>query len=321
MPRARRGRSTQNATNTNTNTARRSLIHKGEEGLQRAERVRAEQAAKREKNSQSGGLVLRFFVKPGQSKEIIIVDDKPTTFMYEHNLKIDGKWGHTVPCINEWETCPACEHVSPSYYGMYLTIIDLTEFTDRKGVTHEFSRKLMVVKPSQQKKFIRDYERHGTLRGALYECNRDTNKDAAIGNDIEFIETVPEEEMMEGYVTEWSDKDGNKHTQNIGERPFNYEEILGPAPTADELAALVGAPPVSGSAQSNRQELDEGNDDDGWDGEESSTPWTDDDKGPEPEPRTRRGRRGRAGAKTEESGTEPTTRRRGGARVRRGSGS
>ena len=77
------------------------------------------------------------------------------------------------------------------------------------------------------------YEREGTLRGMLLQVTRDSDKDAAIGNDIEFIEFVEDDELAE-YVTSYKDQNGKEH-EVIGDEPF---AIL----LADDL--LDANPPV-----------------------------------------------------------------------------
>lgn len=257
----------------NSGGGHRPVFHRGSEGRERSTAVREEQKARRDMAGRQGRKPLRFFVPVGDTKEIIIVDHEPEFFMYEHNLKLHGKWGNTYPCINEWEVCPACEEVGPSYYGLFLTVIDLTEFDSKDGTHHEFSRKIMVVKPSQHKKFIRDFDRRGTLRGSLYEVSRDGPKDPAIGSDIQFIETVSDDELNNDYVSSWTDREGKEHTENFGEEPLNYEEIMGDAPTADELRAMVGGSPPIGSRGQERKDLGGGTD--GWDKDNDSAPWDD----------------------------------------------
>lgn len=260
-------------------TNSKSYFHRGSEGRSKSVEVREEQKRRQDVNSKKGRLPFRFWVPVGETREIIIVDERPDFFAYEHNIKLNGKWGNTFLCIDEWDSCPICSEVGPSYYGMFLTIIDLTPFKDRNGVEHEFSRKLMVVKPSQHKKFLRDAERRGSLRGAIYECSRDGPKDPAVGNDIQFLEDIPEEELLENYISEWTDKEGKVHTENIGEAPINYEEMFGEPPTNEELRAIVGGTAPSGSKHEHDQEFkdDKGKKDD-WDDDDDDTPWDDDEK-------------------------------------------
>lgn len=277
-------------------SGKKRMFHRGEEGMRKVEEELERQKQRREAAAKGGGKVFRFFVPVGETKEIIILDDAPDFYMYEHTLKNPQtkRWDLHVPCIKEWDNCPVCEEVGESYYAMFLTVLDLTPYTDKDGNRHEYSRKLMVVKPSQQKKFIRRFRKDGTLRGALFECSRDGQKDAAIGNDIEFVEFVDEEELDNDYIRVWTDKDGKEHEDNLAE-PFDYEEMF-EEPTAEELRAIVGGEPPPGSSAHTRKALEEDDDADGWDDDsDDDVPWEDEEEEEKPRRSGRSSRSGRSG--------------------------
>jgi hypothetical protein len=229
-------------------------FHRGSEGRHRTDIELARQKERAEQRKKQGNMPFRFYVPIGETRQIIICDDAPDFFMYEHNLPgPDKKYRTFTGCIKEDANCPVCEASDKeSYYAMFLTVIDLTPFETRAGEEVEFSRKLLVVKPGQQKKFLRFYEKNKTLRGALFEMTRDGEKDASIGNDIEFVEFVPEEEM-ETYTRSWKDKDGKKHHENCSE-VYDYEALF-EEPTEESLRAIVGGRPSPGSKEADDREL------------------------------------------------------------------
>jgi hypothetical protein len=247
-----------------------SRFFRGEDGMRHAEKVKEQQDKQR---AESGNRVFRFFVPAGESKEIVILDEKPDFFMWEHNYKENGKWGNFASCCKEWETCPACDKYpdNHSYFGMYLTVIDLSEYTDKQGNEVEFSRKLLLVKPSQQKKITRLYERHKTLRGMHLEMTRDGEKDSAIGNDIEFLDFLSEDDLAE-YVREWTDREGKTHEEDCSV-PYEYETMFS-EPTPENIAKQIGEEyePSPGSAKANRKALDEEEDEDLEDEDEDEAP-------------------------------------------------
>lgn len=228
--------------------AKTSSFFRGEEGMRKTDEELALAKQRQEERRSATNAPFRFYVTAGESKQAIICDEKPDFFMYEHGLRdSEGRWGRLFcGCIKSHDICPVCESVKESYYGMYLTVIDLTPFTTRDGETVEFSRKLLVIKPAQQKKFLRMYQKEGTLRGALIEFTRDGEKDASIGNDFEIVEFVPEEEMQT-YVRTWTDQQNKEHTEYCDE-PYVYEEIF-EEPTVSKLRALVGGGPTPGSRE------------------------------------------------------------------------
>jgi hypothetical protein len=209
------------------------------------EQERAE--VQRELNKNKVYEPFRFFLQVGETREIVIVDDAPDWFRTEHQMKDKrtGRWSLYVPCIEEHTNCPACEvSERPAYFALYLTIIDLTPYTNRDGDEMEWSKKLLVVKPAQQKKIVRHFEKHGTLRGLRLEMTRDGEMDANIGNDIQVIGFMEEDELLE-FERTYKDKEGKTHTE-AGHEPYDYDAIY-PAMTEAQIRALVGGSPAVGS--------------------------------------------------------------------------
>lgn len=236
-------------------SARPSAFIRGEQGRSRTDTELQRQKDKADRRRAQANKPFRFYVPVGETRQFIVCDDKPDFFLYEHALKdSEGRWGREFcGCIKEFANCPVCRSAErESYYAMALTIVDLTPYETRDGDTVEFSRKLLIVKPQQQKKFLRFHQKEGTLRGALFETTRDGDKDATIGNDIEFLEFVSEKEMAT-YVRTWKDREGKKHTEVCSD-PYVYEEVFD-EPTEESLLAIAGGEPVPGSRAANDREL------------------------------------------------------------------
>lgn len=237
----------------------RGIYRNSADGFRKSAEVQEE--AKRRRDAAASGVhePMRFWLPPGESTQCIIVDDEPSFFRLEHNMKDPrtGKWTKYSGCVSEFDHCPICEHLGKdAYYALYLTVIDLTEYTNSKGEKVDASRKLLVVKSVQHKKIQRLLERAErdgrTMRGMLLEFTRDGDKDSAIGNEIEFIEYVEEDEMRE-YVREYTDRDKKKHVDKMYE-VFDYDAIF-PEADPDELRRMVGADPVPGSRAHRAREL------------------------------------------------------------------
>lgn len=284
---------------------------RGEAGRRRAEQELEKQKAAAEARKSGMNMPYRFRMSAGDTRQIVVVDDAPDFFAFEHNLKNPktGFWDIYTGCIAEYDNCPVCESSGKeAYYAMYLTVIDLTPYTDKNGNEVEFNRKLMVVKPAQQKKFTRFFEKNGTLRGAIFDMTRDGDKDSAIGNDIEFVEFMPEDELA-GYVREWTDKEKKRHTEDCSV-PYDYEKLF-PEPTMASLRALVGGRPAPGSREQEERELGGGSrrtagrrgaapaaQEDGWDDaeEQGKAPWHGEEGEEEEAPATTSRRPARGGA-------------------------
>lgn len=232
----------------------RSSGYRGAEGMARMREEEKRQEAQREARAMNADMPFRFFCPVGETREIIIVDEKPDFFRYEHNLKDrrSGKWNVFTACINESENCPVCKNAErEAYFAMYLTVIDLTPYTNKDNEEVPWSKKLLVVKPAQQKKLTRMYERLGSLRGVLLSMTRDSDKDANIGNDIEHVETLSEDDLL-AYESEYTDKKDKVHVV-LGHEVFDYDALF-PLPTAQQLRAVVGGQPEPGSREDNDRE-------------------------------------------------------------------
>lgn len=223
---------------------------RGEEGRRRAEEELVKAKAKAELRKEQGNLPFRYRISPGESGSFVILDDEPNFYRFEHNLQnpATGFFDLFIGCCAEWDNCPACNK-SDAYYGLFMTVIDLVPYTNKQGVTTEFARKLLVVKPAQQKKFIRAYQRalkeFGTLRGVVFETTRDGKMDSAIGNDIEMTDEFIPEEDLQTYVRTWKDRENKKHTENCSE-VFDYETLF-PEPTVESIGAALGEGPQPGT--------------------------------------------------------------------------
>jgi len=205
--------------------------------------------ARKEAQAQNLNMPFRFFCPEGETKQIAIVDEIPDFFRHEHCMKNSrtNRWDVFSECINENANCPVCKVTDrPSYFGMFLTCLDLTPYETRDGVSVPWSKKLLVVKTSQQKKFTRFHEKHGTLRGMILDMTRDGEKDSGIGNDIEFVDFMEEDELLT-YETEYVDQNKKKHPI-IGHEVFDYGALF-PRPTEQQLRAIVGGKAEPGSRE------------------------------------------------------------------------
>lgn len=256
---------------------------RGAAGRARVDEEIASAKAKEEARKARGHEPMRFWMPEGSTREVIVVDDEPWFFRYEHAMKNPktGRFDLIMGCTRDFDNCPVCAALDgkEGSFNMYLTVIDTTEFTtsDKKKVP--FSRKLFVVKSANQKKFLRRFEKDGTLRGAVFELSRDGSKSPAIGNDIEFVEYIDEDALLE-YERTYKDRDGKTHKE-ICHEPFDYEALM-PEPDSDSLAEYYnsffggasGASP--GSRRSNSDEPTprrrRGHDDEDEDEEEAPKP-------------------------------------------------
>lgn len=213
----------------------------------------------------------RFWVKPGETKDLVFVDDEPVC-IHEHNPKIDGKFQNAFTCvqgIHEDVVCCQKLGLQSRYYIGYLTIVDCSEWSDAKGNKHQFELKLIGAKLRTLKKFRRKKDDKGSLIGCMYRAAREDDKSSSCGDEFEFQRKVDMDKLFAAaaykgkkLVDMWdaAESDGEKmvalqRTFQVkpdanGKLPrvvplFNYLEVLKPKSPA-ELRILLGAAEVGG---------------------------------------------------------------------------
>lgn len=251
----------------------RSDVYSGSSAREESDRV-VEDAKRRQQ--EAGKNPFRFYMNQGEEKSFIILDDEPTFLRWEHEeWDARNKRMNHYGCISATDNCPACDSLEyRSYFAMYLTVIDLTEFTTKKGDHVEFSKKLLVVKQNQHKLFWRKFDSKGSLRGMQFDAFRDKKTDARIGGTIELVDTLNEDELQD-YVREYEDRDGKPQTEDV--EPYDYLDLF-PETTLESLEQVFGSAPAAGSAREVTKELEDSYED------EEATPSSDQGRA------TRRGR-------------------------------
>lgn len=213
------------------------------------ELVRQREAAER----RASGLYMpfRFWVGVGEQREVVILDSQLGPCFYEHQMQNPrtGRWDVHEACPKEWEPCPLCDHQKDSYYVMMLTVMDLSPYTNKQGQTIPHSRKLMAVKAQQQPFFMRQFDRHQTLRGLHLLMSRDTQQTAQIGNP-EFIQLHSEEDIIESFGHDQIVAQDGKvlKERNTDCFPFPYDRLF-QKPTAEDLRRRYGGAAPAGSRQ------------------------------------------------------------------------
>lgn len=223
--------------------------YRGAAGLQKMDDEQARNEAEHEARKAQGHVPFRFWTPVSETRQIVIIDEAPDFFRYEHALKDrkSGRYDNFLPCINEDANCPVCGvSEKPATFIMYLTVLDLTPYENRDGVLVPWSKKLLAIKPMQQKKIARLFDREKSLRGMILDMTRDSDKDASIGGDIEHVGWMDEDQLYE-YYESYEDKD-KKLVEIIGNEVFDYETIM-PDMTEKQLAAIAG---VSGDSLGGR---------------------------------------------------------------------
>lgn len=167
----------------------------GAVGFKKAAKKRAKQEEEFERRKNTP---FNFRLKPGEEAEVVVVDDAEPFFVSLHKVKNSrGYWEDEVCIADTGERCPLCESTGKQgSYTMILTILDRRPYTNKQGVRIKASRKLFMVKGRNLPKFERQWKKNkGNLRGLRIACHRSGDKEAAIGEDLEFLGKVPEAKL------------------------------------------------------------------------------------------------------------------------------
>jgi hypothetical protein len=179
-----------------TNTAPQGFMKKGA-GAQ--EMVSQEQAFNEQKKEANKNKVHRFFCQRDGAAKITFLDGALTEdkaffdvpAIKEHNLRINGRWGNTFPCIADTEPCPCCQEKEGGdpYVVAFFTVIDHTPFT-KNGKTYRDQVKLFAAKSGTMTTLLRHAQKSHIdgLAGCTFDVFRQGDKSAAVGTEFEFVE-------------------------------------------------------------------------------------------------------------------------------------
>lgn len=236
------------------------------------EKAKVEETKQKERRER--GNIFRYFIKRGTEADLVILDDQLDFAINEHTIYDPrDKSREHVSCPKDWEVCPICQLAhkdknsvyKDSVYTAFLTVLDLTPWTDKQGVEHEYSVRLLPLKGEVRTRFFKYAERYETLRGLRITMIRDEGeKSAATGTPFEVVKQYDEAKMVKlfGHPAVKS-RDGKELVAENGRlQPVDYGKMF-PIPDGEDLRKRYGGDPVPGSAAERRAAFDDDGEDDG----------------------------------------------------------
>src|SRR5690606_18293237 len=139
--------------------------------------------------------------------------------------------------------CPICDAEMYAAYVGYFTIIDcgdvirssdgsvkLEGWKNREGKNFQFGKKLYGAKRGSKEKpgilqklsKIAQRKCKGSLRGAVFDVEREGKLSEAIGNTFDLVEIVKENEIRDYLLNLGADP------KYLNIDPFNYQEVFKP---------------------------------------------------------------------------------------------
>jgi hypothetical protein len=221
-----------------------SWLKKGKEAHAQVEAADQETAKK-----QAAGSVRRFWIPKDKETQITFLDGNldedgllETVTFWEHNLRLNGKWGNHYACTQDQEVCPICVGGDTPSLVAAFSIIDHTEWTDKNNKVHKNERRMFVCKRETFKRLQKIATKRDGLAGCTFDVSRTGDKSPSVGSDFDFVEKRTLPQIAKAYTL----------VEDSG-TPFNYEEVLVYRDAA-ELKQLgfgtigVGAPAAGGAA-------------------------------------------------------------------------
>lgn len=229
-----------------------SWMHHGEQ----ARRTSANENARAEARRASGG-VFRYWLPPGTSGDMVILDTSPGPCFYEHQIQNpqSGKWDIFELCPRETDDCVLCDRFKVSTYIMFLSVIDTRPWTRNDGTVVRFQRKLLAVKNPQHEQFYNMHRINGrdSFRGMhlLMTRGEAAQQSSSIGVP-NFVTMLNEEQLREAFSHPPVMYNGRQVADaNEYLRPLDYARIFR-QPSGEDLRARYGGAAPAGSAADNR---------------------------------------------------------------------
>lgn len=203
----------------------------------------------------------RFWCAKGETKRLVILDDKISYAQAEHSVKLyspenpKGEW-QTERCIAAVDACPICSLPKHNPHDVVLlTVLDLTpwSYTDKEGnkVEKEFTKRELAIKTASFPLFqTLASSQGGELRGLVLDMTRGNgDKEAAIGVPT-FVMKMTEEDLVETFGHDEIKNDEGRVVKQANQdiMPFDYDKVH-EFPSRAELARKYGIAPRPGSVE------------------------------------------------------------------------
>ena len=141
----------------------------------------------------------RFYIKAGEQKDFVFVDDEPFCF-HEHNPRIGGSFRNWFTCMQAVypDDVVCCKVLGPSsrYYVGYYTVVDCSKWKDQKGNEHQYELRYLQAKKKTINRFKRKKADKGSLIDWYVKATREDDKSPSCGDDFEYERKIEMEKLF-----------------------------------------------------------------------------------------------------------------------------
>lgn len=148
----------------------------------------------------------RVWMPPGKTQRHLFLDDDPMCF-WEHKFQFNGSYKNWEPCVTRNKIGPECPPCStegeyPYFVGLHSTINLTPWFTKKTKEEVNFQREMFACKmgsddkPGVLRKLRKLKEKHGRLRGLIFDIERPGKKTESCGSEFELVEKIDPAELM-----------------------------------------------------------------------------------------------------------------------------
>jgi len=135
----------------------------------------------------------RWWLRAGETKEIVYADDDPFCVKVHSWRDNDDRWFHET-CIQKIcdAGCPACggKGVGRADYTGHYTVVDITGYEDKKGEWHKYRLLLLPAKTKFLGKLKKKKENKGSLLGQLWTLTRADSNTPNTGDDLDHVREI-----------------------------------------------------------------------------------------------------------------------------------
>lgn len=198
-----------------------------------------------------------FWLRKGESRKIIILDEKPVVRLSFH-LDTANKY-EKVPCIKQHDNCPICDmsgtnnsRFTKDRSYIIVTVLDLTPWVTDKGLEIPYTKRIWAIETEAQRSVVSKYlDKYGTTRGLVLEMHRNGTKGEGPSGTAMYDDFLTESSIQENFNNpEILNQEGKViKSAGVDMKVFDYEKLY-VLPSASELRAKYNMAAPLGSRDS-----------------------------------------------------------------------